>query len=137
MDHSGKFFPRPTPETAPYWDGCRRGELLIQQCRSCGNHQFYPRIVCTRCMSRELDWVTSVGRGEVISFTVVRLPVSKAYADDVPYTVALVKLAEGPTMMTNIVECEPEAVSVGLPVEVLFEQWSDEITIPKFRPVTA
>ena len=75
------------------------------------------------------------GLAEVSSFTIVRRPVSKAYADEVPYVVALIKLDEGPTMMSNIVECDIDNVNIGMRVEVLFEDWSEEISIPKFRPV--
>ena len=71
------------------------------------------------------------------TFTVVRRPVSPGYAADTPYVIALIALAEGPVMMSNVVGCAPEDVIVGMPVEVLFETWSEEITVPKFRPVTA
>ena len=74
------------------------------------------------------------GHGRVKSFTIIRRAVSKAYAAEVPYVIALIELDEGPTMMSNVVEIEPESVAIGLPVEVMFEDWSDEITIPKFRP---
>jgi uncharacterized OB-fold protein len=134
-DHSGKIFPLPTPETAPYWEACRAHELRLQCCDSCGQHQFYPRSLCSSCMSDQLQWVAVAGTGEVVSFTIVRRAVSEAYSPEVPYVVALVQLAEGPTMMSNVVECDPESVVVGMPVGVLFEDWSDEISIPKFRPI--
>ena len=68
------------------------------------------------------------------TFTICRVPVAEAYAGDLPYVVAIVRLEEGPTMMTNIVECDPEAVATGMPLEVVFEQRSEEITLPQFRP---
>ena len=132
-----KFIPRPSPETAAWWEGCRNHELLIQSCTKCGHRQFYPRIICTECMSDKLEWTRSAGRGRVLTFTICRLPVSEAYAGDVPYVIALVQLEEGPTMMSNIVECNPESVTTGMPVEVIFEQRSEKITIPQFRPVPA
>ncbi len=135
IDHSGKIFPRPSPETAVYWDACRNHQLMIQQCNSCHHYQFYPRIMCTECMSPDVKWIAASGEAEIVSFTIVRRPVSKAYADEVPYAVGLVKLAEGPTMMSNIVECDIENIKIGTQVEVLFEDWSEEISIPKFRPV--
>lgn len=134
-DHSGKIFPRPTPETAPYWEGCREHELRMQRCGSCGQYQFYPRIICSSCMSDDLHWATVSGAGEVLSFTIVRRAVAEAYNPEVPYVVALIQLQEGPTMMSNVVECDPERVVVGMPVSVLFEDWSDEISMPKFRPL--
>ena len=133
-DHSGKTFPRITPETAPYWEGCREHELRLQYCGSCDHYQFYPRIICSHCMSDQLQWVAASGAGEVTSFTVVRRAVSEAYRPDVPYVVALVQLAEGPTMMSNVVQCDPEAVTVGMPVTVFFEDWDEQVSIPKFCP---
>jgi len=85
-------------------------------------------------MGVQLEWRPSTGHGTVVSYTVCRLPVAESYADDVPYVVALIKLDEGPTMMSNVVGCDPETVATGMPVEVIFEDWSDEISIPQFRP---
>jgi uncharacterized OB-fold protein len=136
-DHSGKIMPVATPETAPYWEGCRSGELRIQRCGQCGQHQFYPRILCSNCMAEDLQWVIASGEGEVVSFSIVRRAVSQAYREDVPYTVALIQLAEGPTMMSNVVHCDPEKVAVGMAVTVLFEDWTDEVSMPKFRPLVA
>jgi uncharacterized OB-fold protein len=130
-----KQLPVPTSETQPYWEGCHNHELRIQKCQACGHHQFYPRLYCTDCMSDQVEWVTASGRGTVLSFTIVYRPVTKAFAEDVPYVVALVTLDEGPQMMSNIVECDPEQVSIGMPVTVTFEDWSEEISVLKFRPV--
>ena len=77
------------------------------------------------------------GRGSVKTFTIVRRAVSQAYAAEVPYVVALVDLEEGPTMMSNIVGCGVEEVSIGMPVEVVFEDWAEGVSIPKFRPLRA
>lgn len=136
-DPGQKFIPRPRPETAAWWEGCRHHELLIQSCTKCGHQQFYPRIICTACMSESLEWTRSAGRGRVLTFTICRRAVSEAYAGDVPYVIALIQLEEGPTMMSNIVECDPDSVATGMLVEVVFEKWSEEITIPQFRPVPA
>jgi uncharacterized OB-fold protein len=133
-DHSGKFMPRSKPETAAWWEACRQEKLMIQRCDQCGNLQFYPRIICSNCMSDRVGWLQASGRGKVVSYTVCRVPVAKAYAADVPYVVALVQLEEGPTMMSNIVQCDPDSVSMGMPLEVTFEPWSDEINLPVFRP---
>ncbi len=129
-----KHFPRPTPETEAYWEGCRKHELLLQRCSQCREFQFYPRIICTKCASANLDWVKASGQGKILTFTVVRRPVSEAYAEDVPYVVALIRLDEGPTMMSNVVKCDPESLKIGDPVQVLFEDWSKDISIPKFSP---
>jgi uncharacterized OB-fold protein len=132
-----KFIPRPNPETTAWWEACRRHELLVQRCTKCGQVQFYPRIICGNCTSDRLELIRSAGRGRVNTFTICRRPVSEAYASDVPYVIALVQLDEGPTMMCNIVECDPESVDTDMRVEVTFEKWSEEITIPQFRPEPA
>lgn len=129
-----KYFPIPTPETAPYWEGCRQHQLLIQRCTDCGEHQFYPRSLCSHCMSGRIEWVRASGRGRVVSYTVMRRAVSEAYTDEDSSVLALIRLDEGPRMMSNVVQCEPEQLAIGLDVEVVFEDWSDEISIPKFRP---
>ncbi len=134
---ASKPLPVPTRETQPYWEGCRKHELRIQRCTQCGHYQFYPRLYCTRCMSEEVEWVRASGRAQVLSFTIVYRPVSQAFAAEVPYVVALVTLEEGPQMMSQIVGCAPEEVFIGLPVEVEFEDWTEEISIPKFRPLKA
>ncbi len=132
-EHDGKNLPRPTPETATYWEGCRHGKLMIQRCGSCGHHQFYPRLMCTECMHTPVEWVQASGRGKVRSFTIVRHAISDAYAADVPYVVALIRLDEGPTLMSNIIDGDPERVRIGMPVETVFEVWSEDLTVPKFR----
>ncbi len=130
----GKPVPVPTRETLPFWEGCRRGELMIQRCGECRHFQFFPRLYCSRCMSERVEWVRASGGAEVSSFTIVRRPVSAAFAADTPYVVALVRLDEGPTMMTNIVGCSPESVRIGMAVEAVFERLTDEISLPQFRP---
>ena len=130
----GKPIPTPTLETAPYWEGCRQHQLRIQRCSNCRHYQFFPRIYCSKCFSEQVEWINASGRARVLSFTTVLRPVSSAFANDVPYVVALVTLEEGPQMMTNIVGCDPNEVAVGMPVEVIFEDWSATISIPQFRP---
>ncbi len=135
MAEIGKPLPVPTIETRPFWDACKRHELSIQLCSACGRYQFYPRMYCAQCFSDRVEWVLASGHATVLSFTIVRRPVSPAYAPDVPYVVALVTLDEGPTTMTNIVGCEPEKVEIGMRVAVTFEDWNEEISIAKFRPL--
>jgi uncharacterized OB-fold protein len=85
-------------------------------------------------MSDQVEWVKASGRGKVLSFTIVYRPVTRAFAAEVPYVVALITLDEGPQMMSNVVGCAPESVHMGMPVEVVFEDWPEEISIAKFRP---
>ena len=130
----GKPVPTPTHETRPYWEGCKQHELRVQRCAACGYYQFFPRLYCAQCFGDRVEWVKASGRAKVLSFTIVRRPPSPAFSDEVPYVVALVTLHEGPTLMTNIVGCAPEKVEIGMPVEVTFDDWTEEISIPKFRP---
>lgn len=132
--HAGKRLPRPTPLTEAWWAACRGHELLIQHCSACGAHQFYPRSLCTTCGGSDLDWVRASGRGHIETFTVIRHPVSKAYAPEVPYAIALVRLDEGPRMMASLNGVAVEDVAVGMAVEVMFEQWTEDVTMPLFRP---
>jgi hypothetical protein len=131
-DAIAKALPQPTPLSAPYWQAAREGRLVVQRCESCGQQQFYPRSLCTRCSGDRLAWNECAGRGRVKSFTVIRRAVSAAYEPEVPYVVALIELAEGPTLMSNVVGCAPEAVRIGAPVRVRFDAWSAEVTLPVF-----
>jgi hypothetical protein len=133
MSPSGKPLPVPTPESQPYWDGAKEHRLRVQRCSACAHHQLYPRRLCTRCGAPDPAWVDACGRGAVESFTVVRRAIHGAYALEVPYVVALIRLEEGPRLMSNIVECVPEAVRMGAEVDVVFEARSPAITVPQFR----
>nr|WP_310523555.1 Zn-ribbon domain-containing OB-fold protein [Polymorphobacter sp.] len=132
--HAGKFFPVPTAETARFWQGCHDHKFLLQRCVACGQHQFYPRTICTNCMSEQLDWIEASGHGTVATYTIVTRAVSDAYAADTPYVIALIELEEGPRMMSNVIGCDVGDVKSGMAVEVVFENWSADITVPKFRP---
>ena len=123
--------PRPTALSRPHWDGCREGVLRVQRCAACGSYEFIPQAVCTKCQAGKLEWVESSGRGSVYSHTTVYRPPRPEF--DAPYVVAIVELEEGWHMLTNLVDCRPEEVAIGLSVEVDFRAVSDEITLPCFR----
>lgn len=127
-----KALPQPTALSAPYWRAAREGRLVVQRCESCGHAQFYPRSLCTRCSSERLAWSACSGRGRVKTFTVIRRAVSAAYEADVPYVVALIELEEGPTLMSNVVACAPEALRIGASVRVRFDAWSADVSVPVF-----
>ena len=127
--------PIPTPTEQPFYDGCQRGELLLQHCNHCQHVVFYPRTHCAACQSASLAWRVASGEGVIATYTVVRRGVSADFP--APYIIALIDLAEGPRMMTQIIDAEPEAVSSGLSVRVDFESWSDNITLPVFRLLPA
>ena len=125
-----RILPPDTEISKPFWEGCREGELRLQHCGGCGRFQFYPRIVCSHCGGNDLSWRAVSGEGVVASFSVVRRGISKAY--EAPYLVALVDLVEGPRMMSNIVDCDVDAVSVGAAVAVQFEPWAANHVLPVF-----
>lgn len=133
-----KPLPVPDADSAHFWAGCRSHRLLLQRCRSCGTHRYPAGPVCPACRSRAVDWIEASGRATVFSWIVVRHPVPRdLYQDEVPYVVALVTLAEGPRMATNIIGCDPDAVTAGMAVEVVFREATAEIALPCFRPVLA
>lgn len=129
-----KPIPVPTPETEPFWEGCRKEELRLQRCRACNQLQLPPRRYCASCLSDELDWQRASGRGQVRSYTVVSLPASPAFAADLPYVVALVRLEEGPTLLSGIRRCDPSSIEIGMAVEVEFEARGDDMRVPYFHP---
>jgi uncharacterized OB-fold protein len=129
--------PRPAPiadhDSAPYWQGLHDGKLLVQRCQDCQEVQLYPRDRCLACRG-PVAWEEASGRGTVYSFTVIRQNYARPFRDWIPYVVALVDLEEGPRVMTDLVDCDPDAVQVGMPVEARFEVVSDDAGIALFTP---
>jgi uncharacterized OB-fold protein len=124
--------PVPDGDTKPYWDAAREHRLVIQRCQACQQAIFYPRSLCPHCMSDQIAWLDASGKGTIYSYTVVhRAPAQ--FAEDVPYVVALIDLAEGVRLMSNVVDCAPSDVRIGAPVEVTFDNVTPEISLPKFR----
>jgi uncharacterized OB-fold protein len=132
--------PRPAPvldpDSAPYFSAAHDSRLVVQRCESCGKHQLYGRALCKFC-GGEVAWVDASGRGTVATFTVIRQNYSRPFRDWIPYVVALVDLEEGPRVMTNIVGCDPDDVTIGMPVVARFEVVSDEAGIALFEPEIA
>ena len=129
-----KPLPTVAGETKPFWDSCRRGQLVIQQCADCGEYQWYPRGICANCWGENIRWVQSSGRGTVWTYTVTYQNRTTGFAEMVPYALALVELEEGVRMFTNIVECNPREVYIGMPVEVTFQAATGQISVPYFKP---
>lgn len=127
--------PTPVPDdvTDFHWSAARRGELAVARCVPYGHLNYPPDVSCAFCGARELEPRVVSGRGSVYSFTVVRPAFDPAFAADVPYVVALVELDEQPglTMLTNLVDVDPEQVAIGDPVHVVFEARGDQ-QIPQF-----
>lgn len=129
-----KAVPVPTPDTQPFWDGCAAGELRIQRCLECGQAFFYPRPVCPHCSSTLVEWFTASGQATLHSYVISHRP-APGFEAEAPYAIAVVELAEGPRMMTNLIGVPntPEDLVLDMPLLVTFEQRGD-VSIPLFRP---
>ena len=121
-------------QTLAYWEGCGRGELVLQRCGDCGAVQHRPRGVCASCLSSGLEHFVASGRGRVHTFTVTHQNGQAAFRNACPYVLAYVDLEEGPRLMTNIVGCEPEVVEIGMAVRADFVAAGDELGVPRFVP---
>ena len=135
MGEYKKPLPLITPLSKVFYDGCREHKLLYQQCSDCGEIVFFPRHLCSNCMGRNLAWKESTGRGRIHTFTVTYAYAPMEFADSTPYALAIIKLDEGFRMMSNIVECNLDQLACEMPVEVVFDAVTEEITLPQFRPV--
>jgi len=133
------MYDKPLPtidaESRPFWQALRERRLAIMRCGACGEHFFYPRLLCPHCHDAAVEWVDASGRGKIYTFTIARRPAGPAFKADVPYVVALVELEEGPRLMTNIVTSDVESLRIGQAVRVVFDDVTDEVTLAKFAPV--
>ena len=119
--------PEANPETRPFWEAAAQGRLLIKKCASCGKPHYYPRSICPFCGSDATEWLQASGRGAIYSYSVMRrVPV--------PYALAYVTLDEGVTMMTNIVDCDLDAICIGQRVQVVFKPSEGGPPVPMFTP---
>ena len=130
--NAGIPLPQPTALSKPFWEGTRAGKLLLQRCSDCGAFRWTPQHLCIKCHSEACAWTEVSGRGKVYSHSTVERPPLAAFEPG--YVVAVVELEEGPLMLTNLVDCKPDEIAVGMPVRVVFEKASDEITLYKFKP---
>ena len=119
-----------------FWDGCKEEKLLYQHCEDCGEVIFFPKYLCPNCMSHSLEWLESKGKGKIDTFTVTYNFAPPAFMAEVPYCVAIIDMDEGYRMMSNIVECDFKELECDMPVEVAFDPVTEEVTLPKFRPVS-
>jgi uncharacterized OB-fold protein len=126
--------PRPSPESAAFWEGAKAHLLLLPRCNACGRFWFPPSARCVHCLSSDFGWVESAGAGRVYSFVVFHRVYHQAFEQDVPYAVAIVELDEGPRLLANIVGMPPDEVRCDMRVRVVFEERGDQ-TIPQFAIV--
>lgn len=142
-------YPKPLPRfyaegAHEFYDGCKQRQLLIQQCTECGKFRFPPQRMCGACHSLKSTWTPVSGKGHIATFTVIpgyqrrAVPMFTWPSDAYPINVIIVELpdADGVHIVSNIVDCDLDELRVGMEVEVVFEDVTDEITLPRFRPVT-
>jgi uncharacterized OB-fold protein len=120
--------PQPNPETKPFWDAAAGGTLLIKKCTACGQLHYYPRTICPFCNSDKTEWQNVSGKGTIYSYSVMRRA-------EVPYAIAYVTLDEGVVMMTNIVDCDLNAIRIGQKVGVVFKPTAGGAPMPMFKPL--
>lgn len=128
-----KPLPLITPTSKVFYDACKEGKLLYQQCCDCNQTIFFPQSICPGCLSHNLTWQESKGKGRLFSYTITYSNAPPEFASDTPYVLAIVELDEGYKMMTNIVDTDFDNLKCDEPVEVVFEKASNDITLPKFR----
>jgi len=123
-----RVFPDPSinMETETYWQGANDGKLMLKRCEDCGKTHFYPRAICPHCFSSNTEWYEASGQGRIYSFSVMRRA-------QVPYAIAYIRLNEGVTMLSNIVESDFDALAVDQPVEVIFGTSESGQAMPVFR----
>ena len=129
-----KPLPQTNSDTQPFWEGCRAHELRFQKCMECGHVRWPPSMICPECHADRMEWITSGGKGGVYTYAVYHRAFHPAFKDDLPYVSAIVELAEGPHLLTNIIGCEPEEVRCDMPVKVVWEDATDVFSLPKFKP---
>ncbi len=129
--------PVPVPDEAskPFFDGARERRLMVQKCATCGAIMWPVKPRCTSCLRAELFWTQVSGKGRLYTFTLMHQIYHPGFAAEAPYNIAEVDLEEGLRIITNVVGCPNEALKIGMPLEVTFEDASDEVTVPKFKPV--
>jgi uncharacterized OB-fold protein len=125
--------PLPTRDNEEFYAAARSGELRLQRCAACARFRHYPRPVCPACLSREFTWERATGRGTVYTWTIARGPTLPAFEPELPYNVVDVLLDEGVHFVSQVLDCPPEEIHPGMPVEAVFVPTGDDITLVKFR----
>ena len=131
-----KPIPAPDEESEPFFRGARENKLLLMRCDDCGRHRMPSRDRCDQCWSTRTSWVEASGRGTVYTFGIMHQVYHPGFKDAVPYNVTVVELAEGPRMLSNLIDVEPDPkkIKCDMPVEVVFQKLTDEVTLPLFKP---
>lgn len=129
---------RLTPDrwTLPFWEAAADHRLVVARCTQCSQFRSPPTPYCPSCLNQEIDWSQSSGDAELYTFTVIRRAPSPELADSVPFVVGVVKLldADGVKFFTNVVNCRPEDVHIGMPLKVVWDDVEETQAVPRFEP---
>jgi uncharacterized OB-fold protein len=129
-----KPLPVPTKWSQPFWDGAKQHKLLLKRCKACGHIDHPPYLYCTACQSDDHEWIEASGKAKLYAFAINEYGVPFPFMPDLPYVLALVDLKEGPRMISNVVNCDHKKLNNGMELEVVFEDVSEKISLPKWRP---
>ncbi len=130
-----KPLPSLNADNMPFWDGCKVHQLKFQKCSVCGYVRWPASILCPQCHSTDTEWIAASGKGKVYTFVVFHHVYHKAFENEIPYVTAVIKLEEGPHLLSNIIDCDPNEVNCDMPVQVKWEDVGEGFSIPKFKLV--
>lgn len=134
MSEYKKQLPEINATNKEFWDAAKRHELKGYRCLNCGTFYSFP-IDCVACDNPKMEWVKVSGKGQIFTYAIYHQAFHPTWKDEIPYNVTWVKLDEGPLIMCNVVQCKNEELYVKMPVEVVFDDVTEEVTLPKFKPV--
>jgi uncharacterized OB-fold protein len=132
-----KPLPAVTEEDRPFWEAAKRHELVLPHCRDCGHIWFPPYANCPNCWSFDREFVRASGRGTVWGVVEMQYPYIASFEEELPYNVVLVQLEEGPRIFSNLIDIDVSGITIGMKVEVVFEDATEQLAIPKFKAVPA
>ncbi len=126
--------------TQPFWDAAADDRLVAPKCSTCGTFRLPPSAYCFNCQSRDVEWVELPGTAILYTFTVVRHPLHPDLTPACPYASGVVELdgtqGAGARMLVNIIDCDVDTLKIGQKLEIVWEHVNDEMTTPRFRPIT-
>lgn len=130
-----KPLPVPNADNRLFWDGCKKHKLLFQKCLSCGLVRWPPSIICPGCHSDDTGVIEATGKGKIYTYAVYHQAYHPGFESEVPYVTAVIELEEGPHFLSNIIGCESDQIECDMPVEVVWEDITEEFSLPKFKPI--
>jgi len=131
-----KPLPQPNADDRFFWDGCKEHKLLFQSCRSCGLVRWPPSIICPSCYSSDTRIVEAKGKGKIYTYAVYHQVYHPGFENEIPYVTAVIEMEEGPHFLSNIIDCDPDGLKCDLPVEIVWDNITQEFSLPKFKPIS-